>query len=447
MVYSVTAYELKFMGLPPLAMASPTHPRRLIKSSVVNASIFHEKKEPKMNHFIPILSLLLITPICSYAAETLDFEPNQAGQLPDGSTAEDNVVITDQFKSSHGVSFAVDNNLDGLPDDNQTSYRLETHYLVNPENGGTDNDTCAFWNSVPYLGRTTLRDIERAGFEGRLGDYMLTPTNRGDALLITYETPTANASGEIWDLDNSRNGDYEQVLVEAIGMDGSVVRSILSPAGGPANITNPYEGGPWVWYFAQDEAVIDRIRIRSVGTGHKVSAPLAFDNFNHNEAFVGNQPALDNAGLTSIDTSVYVPAADEWFTVAYEDLFPRRGDYDFNDLVISYRCRIDLNANGDVVQLSGEAYLRARGAGYVHDWDLRIPLANQSTALFALSPHHPMVVKLKNESRPILPGTFGSRSFVTAVNFSWPTIVNTTMVRRMPLLGSSISIAPIWCGL
>ena len=65
-------------------------------------------------------------------------------------------------------------------------------------------------------------------------------------------------------------------------------------------------------------------------------------------------------------------------TVAYEDLYPKRGDYDFNDLVISYRCRVDLNADGDVVQLSREAYLRARGAGYVHDWDLRIPLTDTS---------------------------------------------------------------------
>ena len=324
------------------------------------------------------LGLFLLGKAALFGAETLNFEPDHVGLYPDGTAAADNVVITNQFKDSHGVSFAVDNDLNGLPDEGATSYRLETHYLVNPENGGTDNGTMAFWNSVPYLGGPTKRDIERAGFEGRLGDYMLTPSNRGDALLITYEAPTAGACGEIWDLDNNRNGDYEQVLVEAIGMDGSVIESILSPAGGPPNITNPYEGGPWVWSFAREDADIDRIRIRSVGTGSKVTAPLAFDNFDHDEAFVGNQPALENAGLTSVETSVFLPAADEWFTVAYEDLFPSRGDYDFNDLVVSYRCRVDLNANGDVVQLSGEAYLRARGAGYVHDWDLRIPLGNTS---------------------------------------------------------------------
>ena len=215
---------------------------------------------------------------------------------------------------------------------------------------------------MPYLGQDTKRDIERAGFEGRLGDYMLTPSNRGDALLISYQRPTAMACGEIWDLDSGRNGDYEQVLVEAINLDGIIIETILSPAGGPNNITNPYEGGPWIWSFVRDISDIDRIRIRSVGTGSKISAPLAFDNFDHDEAFIGDQPALENAGLTDVATSIYIPAADEWFTVAYEDLFPHRGDYDFNDLVVSYRCRIDLNNQDKVVQLSGEAYLRARGA-------------------------------------------------------------------------------------
>lgn len=339
---------------------------------------------------ITLASVLL--PAAIQAADILDFEPGANGALPDGTIAADNVVITDQFWTSHGISFGIDNDLDGLDDLDGPSYRLETHYHVNPENGGTDNGTMAFWNSVPYIGGGTKRDIERAGFEGRLGDYMLTPSNRGDALLISYQTMTANASGEIWDLDSNRNGDYEQVLVEAIGIDGAVIERILSPAGGPANITNPYEGGPWIWSFAREAADIDRIRIRSVGTGSKVTAPLAFDNFNHDEAFIGTQPALDNAGLSDVESSIFLPAVDEWFTVAYEDMYPVRGDYDFNDLVVSYRCRLDLNVNGDVVGFSGEAYLRARGAGYIHDWDLRLPLSddsiNGSIAITTTEPHN-----------------------------------------------------------
>ena len=301
------------------------------------------------------------------------------GTYSDGSIAADNLVIEHQFAEEFGIHFAIDNDLDGIPDEGATSYRLETHYFVNTEGGGTDNGTFAFYNSVPHNGGGTKRDIERPGFEGRLGNYMFTPTNRGDTLLICYDTETAAASGEIWDLDNNSKGDYEQILVEAMDADGVILDVILSPPGGPTNATNPYEGGPWIWSFSRDSAEISFIRMRSVGTGAKAMAPLAFDNFRHDTAFTGTQPALENAGVSDIESTVYLPSVSEWFTIAYEDLYPMRGDYDFNDMVISYRCTVSLNANGDVVQLGGEAYARARGAGYIHnDWNLDIPLDNPS---------------------------------------------------------------------
>ena len=55
------------------------------------------------------------------AADSIDFEPDGNGLLPDGSTAADNLEITDQFLTSDGISFAVDNNLDGIPDPGATS--------------------------------------------------------------------------------------------------------------------------------------------------------------------------------------------------------------------------------------------------------------------------------------------------------------------------------------
>ena len=63
-----------------------------------------------------------------------------------------------------------------------------------------------------------MADIEREGFAGRLGRYFIWPVNRGDTLLISYEHASGAASGEIWDLDKGGN-DYEQVLVEALGID------------------------------------------------------------------------------------------------------------------------------------------------------------------------------------------------------------------------------------
>jgi len=68
------------------------------------------------------------------------------------------------------------------------------------------------------------------------------------------------------------------------------------------------------------------------------------------------------------------PAAGSYDIVAYEDLAPARGDFDFNDLVVAYRYQLGLNAAGLVERIEGTAYLIARGSNYRHDWTLDLPL-------------------------------------------------------------------------
>lgn len=82
------------------------------------------------------------------------------------------------------------------------------------------------------------------------------------------------------------------------------------------------------------------------------------------------QPALAPAALTWVQQ----PAAGRYDIVAYEDLYPERGDFDFNDLVVAYRYQLGLNADGQVARIDGEAYLIARGSTYRHDWTLDLPL-------------------------------------------------------------------------
>lgn len=59
--------------------------------------------------------------------------------------------------------------------------------------------------------------------------------------------------------------------------------------------------------------------------------------------------------------SRYYPGADSWGTLAYEDQWPMRGDYDMNDVVMRYRTREVLNASRQVVALSIDYELQARG--------------------------------------------------------------------------------------
>jgi len=53
-------------------------------------------------------------------------------------------------------------------------------------------------------------------------------------------------------------------------------------------------------------------------------------------------------------------------TIAFEDLWPSTGDYDFNDAALSYQSRAVLNADNLVVRLDFTCSIKANGAGYTN---------------------------------------------------------------------------------
>lgn len=81
----------------------------------------------------------------------------------------------------------------------------------------------------------------------------------------------------------------------------------------------------------------------------------------------------------AVATWNYFPSASSYYLVGYEDLYPRKGDYDFNDLTVAYQVRYGLNSDGEVATIRGTAYLITRGAGLTHDWHLKIPLPGNIT--------------------------------------------------------------------
>lgn len=82
---------------------------------------------------------------------------------------------------------------------------------------------------------------------------------------------------------------------------------------------------------------------------------------------------------------VYYPSSQNYYVASYEDLYPIRGDYDFNDLVVAYQVGFALNIDGDVEMIRGNGYLMARGAMYDHDWYLGIELPVTATASTSMS--------------------------------------------------------------
>ena len=74
----------------------------------------------------------------------------------------------------------------------------------------------------------------------------------------------------------------------------------------------------------------------------------------------------------------YLPAAG-YGSLAFEDLWPGSGDYDFNDLILDYRFTTITNAQNKVAGIEGSFVVRAIGAGMRNGFGFQFPNNNIST--------------------------------------------------------------------
>lgn len=113
---------------------------------------------------------------------------------------------------------------------------------------------------------------------------------------------------------------------------------------------------------------------------------VALDNVNaleSNKLLVVNDLDTDKDGVPdSLDEfpndkdrafSRYYPGKTTWGTLAYEDLWPELGDFDFNDMLIRYRTREILNAKREVMDLEMDLRLDAAGAGFKNGFAINLP--------------------------------------------------------------------------
>lgn len=71
----------------------------------------------------------------------------------------------------------------------------------------------------------------------------------------------------------------------------------------------------------------------------------------------------------------YYPSKSVWGTIAFEDMWPAEGDYDLNDLVVSYQYKFAMNADNKVVQLDGAYKPLAAGASFNNGFGVQLPLS------------------------------------------------------------------------
>ena len=75
----------------------------------------------------------------------------------------------------------------------------------------------------------------------------------------------------------------------------------------------------------------------------------------------------------------YTPSKSGYSSLAYEDLWPGKGDYDFNDMVITYRFNEITNAQNQVVEIDATLIPEAIGASYHSAFAFQLPFVGQSS--------------------------------------------------------------------
>ncbi|MVN89725.1 LruC domain-containing protein [Mucilaginibacter aquatilis] len=102
-------------------------------------------------------------------------------------------------------------------------------------------------------------------------------------------------------------------------------------------------------------------------------------------------PAIDKGGDTDGDgvldeldafpddaTKAYVsyyPSQTGYASIAFEDNWPKKGDFDLNDLVVNYRYTFVSNASNQVVEMKGEFTPLASGASFKNGFAVQLPVS------------------------------------------------------------------------
>lgn len=235
---------------------------------------------------------------------------------------------------------------------------------------------------------------EGAGYKNALGFYTYdhasglpaTPEDLSAHTIIFPNASLAGSGGGLHAGDKVYLGQFPAGT--AIGWflprnawNGTIVRNDViilysNPAWNPED--EPYNQHNVLLYDAVEQKLIlgfeDLIR------------PGGDNDFNDAVFFISANPpeAIDTSGVqTSIDRG------DPFFfnnsttgTIGFEDKWPIKGDYDFNDLIVDYSFTEYLNEYSEITQIEASFTLRAIGASYHNGFAVEFPFADNMIQTF-----------------------------------------------------------------
>ncbi|MDP1725575.1 MAG: LruC domain-containing protein [Bacteroidota bacterium] len=156
---------------------------------------------------------------------------------------------------------------------------------------------------------------------------------------------------------------------------------------GTDNIGDGQAGSVRITYTISGALQQQQVSAKAASSGNIVTFTVADFTYVMTCNNTGCAPApvdTDNDGcVDSLDSYPTDPArcTNNYKTgsLAYEDLWPSKGDYDFNDLVIEYSIKTVTNSNNKVIDIIAGFTVKAFGAGYKNGFGFQLPNAiNQS---------------------------------------------------------------------
>lgn len=131
----------------------------------------------------------------------------------------------------------------------------------------------------------------------------------------------------------------------------------------------------------------------------------------------------------------YFPAQNSFNTLAFEDLWPSRGDYDFNDLVVSYNAQQVLNAANNVVDVKMIYKVQAVGGANKIGFAVQLPVSSSNVKQVVTVPSYSGTSSLVNgieagQSKLVLPLFDDAHTAIKSSGGSFTnTVINTPYVQ------------------
>ncbi|MEM6632951.1 MAG: LruC domain-containing protein [Bacteroidota bacterium] len=166
------------------------------------------------------------------------------------------------------------------------------------------------------------------------------------------------------------------------GVDTALV--MIGPSGEELTVVTEMISGNREWvnytgtYIVPQGQTSTRFGFESVGTASGNASIGNFIDLFEVEVCIDSDPATavdaDGDGLSdALDLypndpdaafSDYIPGASAYATYAFEDKWPQKGDYDFNDLVLDYNCELIKNTENNISRIRFTYKVTTVGATY-----------------------------------------------------------------------------------